>query len=162
MSEMSFQGLSPVAMESISATTATPSHQLGERRTYNGEEYVYCYNSGGAQINPGNGVKPVTAASGYSVANTSITDTFNPFAGVVKHATMAAAAYGWVMVRGWRNVVMVSATTGDYQMIALGVDGKFIQASGTTTLGTAVAVGFVQNANTGAGGTAYAFVRSCM
>jgi hypothetical protein len=159
---MTFFALAPVLEEPISSVTATPSRNVGDRVIWAGEEYVYCFNAGGGQCNPGNGVKFVTGASGYSVAATSVTDTFNPCVGVVKHVTLTTDTYGWVMTKGFRNVVMVSATTADYKMIALGVDGKFIEASGTTTMGTAVAVGYVLNANTGAGGTAYAFIRTAV
>jgi hypothetical protein len=145
-------------MESVSQVTATPSHNLGERVIHNGEEYIYCYNAGGAQISKGLGVKFVTGASGYSVAATSLTDTFNPCVGVVKHSTLAAADYGWVLSKGFVTVTVVSALTADYKAIALGVDGKFIEASGTTTMGTAAKVGVALNVNTGAGGSAYAFI----
>lgn len=159
MADMKFQG--PVGYEeSISQVTATPSVQIGARRVHKGEEYVYCYNAGGAAVDAGLGVKFVTGASGYSIAGTSVTDTFNPAVGVVKHATMAAADYGWVLVKGFATVKVVSASTADYKMLALGASGKFIAASGTTTLGTAVAVGYALSHNTAAGGSVYAFIRT--
>lgn len=149
-----------VSEESVSAVTQTPSVQLGSRRIYQGEEYVYCYNAGGAAISATIGVKFVTGASGYSIAATSVTDTFNPLVGVVKNASMAAGDYGWIMTKGFSNVQVVSATTADYQMLALGASGKFIQASGTTTLGTAAFVGHTLSCNTAAAGLVYAFIRS--
>jgi hypothetical protein len=160
MAEMKFNSVGPVVEEGVSQVTATPSVELGTRRYYKGEEYVYCYNSGGAQASVNLGVKFVTGASGYSIAQTSVTDVFNPCVGVVKHSTMAAADYGWVMVKGFSNVKLVSASTADYKMIALGAAGSFIEASGTTTLGTAVAVGYLLSHNTAAAGTAYAFIRT--
>lgn len=160
MAAMEFKSLAPVCEESVSQVTATPSQRLGDRRFHAGEEYIYCYNSGGAAIAKGLGVKFITGASGYSIAGTSITDSFNPCVGVVKHSTMAAGDYGWVMVRGFASVSVVSASTADYKMLALGAAGKFIEASGTTTLGTAVAVGYALSHNTGAGGTVYAFIRT--
>lgn len=157
---MAFNSVGPVVFESVSNVTATPSVNLGDRVTWQGEDYIYCYNAGGATISQGNGVKFITAASGYSVAATSVTDTFNPCVGVAKHAAIAAGSYGWIMSKGFASVVMVSATTADYKMIALGASGQFIEASGTTTFGTAVAVGYAMNANTGAGGTVSAFIRT--
>lgn len=159
MAEMNFHSVGPVVEESVSQVTATPSARLGDRRFYKGEEYVYCYNAGGSQASTGKGVKFITGASGYSIAVTSMTDVFNPCVGVVKHSTMAAADYGWVLTKGFASVTLVSASTADYKMIALGASGSFIEASGTTTLGTAVAVGYLLSHNTGAGGTAYAFIR---
>lgn len=148
----------PAFEESVSQVTATPSVSLGERRVWQGEEYVYCYNAGGAQVSKGLGVKFITGASGYSIAATSVTDSFNPCVGVVKHSTMAAADYGWVMTKGFASVTLVSASTADYKMIALGAAGTFIEASGTTTLGTATKVGYLLSHNTAAGGSAYAFI----
>jgi hypothetical protein len=160
MAAMTFHSVGPVVEESVSACTQTPSVGLGTRRVFAGEEYVYCYNAGGAQASVNLGVKFVTGASGYSIAQTSITDTFNPCVGVVKHATMAAADYGWVMVKGFATVKGVSASTADYKMLALGAAGSFIEASGTTTLGTGVAVGYALSHNTAAGGSVYAFLRT--
>jgi hypothetical protein len=159
MADMKFYSANPAVEESVSQVTATPSVGLGTRRYHAGEEYVYCYNAGGAQASVNLGVKFVTGASGYSIAQTSITDVFNPCVGVVKHSTMAAGDYGWVMTRGFASVKLVSASTADYKMIALGAAGSFIEASGTTTFGTATVVGHLLSHNTGAGGTAYAFIK---
>lgn len=145
--------------EGVSATTLTNSVPLGSRRNFQGEEYVYCYNASGGVIGPKVGVKFVTAASGYSIAATCLTDVFNPLVGVVKHSTFATDAYGWIMTRGFSNVKLVSASTADYKQIALGEDGYFIEASGSTTLGTAIAVGYLVSHNTGASGQAYAFIK---
>ena len=160
MAEMTYRSVSPVVEESVSQVTASPSVEPGTRRFEKGEEYVYCYNSGGGQASVNLGVKFVTGASGYSIAATSLTDVFNPCVGVVKHSTMAAGDYGWVMTKGFATVKLVSASTADYKQIALGAAGSFIEASGTTTLGTAVAVGYLLSHNTGAGGSAYAFIKA--
>lgn len=159
MAAMNVHG-GPAVEEGISSVTATPSVALGSRRVYQGEEYVYCYNAGGASIAAAKGVKFITGASGYSVAATSLTDVFNPFVGVVKHVAIGSGEYGWVMTRGFASVAVVSASTADYKMLALGAAGAFIEASGTTTLGTAVAVGYALSHNTGAGGTVYAFFKA--
>lgn len=160
MAEMKFNSVGPVVEESVSQVTAVPSVEIGSRRIHKGEEYVYCFNAGGAQASTGLGVKFITGASGYSIAQTSVTDVFNPCVGVVKHSTMAAADYGWVMVKGFATVKLVSASTADYKQIALGAAGSFIEASGTTTLGTAVAVGYLLSHNTAAAGQAYAFIKA--
>jgi hypothetical protein len=160
MADLAYYGHGPVFEESVSQTTQTPSVGLGARRWHKGEEYVYCYNGGGAQASIQLGVKFATGASGYTIAQTSITDTFNPAVGVVKHSTFAAGDYGWVMVKGFSNVKVVSASTADYKMLALGAGGFFIEASGTTTLGTAVAVARALSHNTAAGGVVYAFINT--
>jgi hypothetical protein len=158
MADIKFYSVGPVMEEGVSACTQTPSVALGSRRTHLGEEYVYCYNAGGAQASVQLGVKFATGASGYSIAQTSVTDVYNPCVGVVKHATMATADYGWVLVKGFASVKVVSASTADYKMLALGAAGSFIEASGTTTLGTAVKAGFALSHNTAAGGVVYAFI----
>ena len=165
MAEMQFGSVGPVmftegGVSQVSASTAAPKASIGDRVIHKGEEYVLCYNAGGASITQGNGVKFITGASGYSVANTSVTDVFNPCVGVAKHCDIASGEYGWVMTKGFASVLVVSATTGDYKMLALGASGKFIEASGTTTLGTATKVGHALNANTGAGGSVYAFINT--
>lgn len=165
MGEMNVFGL-PVVEESVSAVTLTPSIQLGTRRIHNGEEYVYMYNSGGGTISVGNGVKPITAASGYSVAATSLTDVFSPCFGVVKHVAMATLEYGWVMTRGFTTVVVVSDTTGNFVPLALSTAGKFRSVSLTANTDIAfggtglVDAGFALNANTAAGGSVYAFIKA--
>jgi len=153
----------PVLEESVSQVTATNSVDLGTRVIYKGEEYVYCYNAGGATIATGNGVKLATGASGYSVAATSLTDVANPCVGVCNLSEADAADYLWVMVKGFRNVVMVSATTADYVPIALGAAGKFVQHAPLTDAahaGTYNVAAFAIGANTGAGGTVYARVNT--
>ena len=143
--------------ETVSQVTATNSVRLGDRRWHDGEEYVYCYNAGGATLTTGLGVTPATAASGYSVAGTSTTEVFNPCVGVVKQTEIPTSEYGWIMTKGYHTIAMVSATTGDKVPIALGASGKFIEAAGGTgSVGTGAVVGVAFNANTGAAGAVYA------
>lgn len=154
---------SPIGLEETpSAVTATPSVELGTRRYWKGEEYIYCYNAGGATIQTtvALGVKLVTGASGYSVAATSLTDVVNPCVGVVKHAAIAAGSYGWVMSKGFATVSVVTALTADYEALALGAAGAFIGVSATSVGGTAAACGYALNANTGAGGSVYGFIKT--
>lgn len=157
MAAMNF--FSHIALEEgVSATTQTNSVQLGTRRIVAGEEYIYCYNSGGGQISKNMVAKLITGASGYSVAATSVTDVFSPAVGVVKHSTMAAGDYGWVMARGFATVNPTSAITGDYVPLACGANGQVIAwaATGATQ---GVCIGYALNANTGAAGSLYAFIK---
>ncbi len=163
MAEMKYHSVAPIREESISQVTATPSVALGTRVFVKGEEYVYCYNAGGATIAQGLGVKFITGASGYSIAATSIAESFNPFVGVTKHVAMASGDYGWVMTKGFTSVTVVSARSAgaDYLMLALGTAGKFIEASGTTTMGTATVVAYgLGTPAPDAGGLVYAFIKS--
>lgn len=163
MSAMNIYGDGPIFEEGISQVTATPSVGLGARRLHQGEEYVYCYNAGGAQASVQLGVRIITGASGYSVAQTSSADVFNPCVGVVKHSTFAAGDYGWIMTKGFATVKFSTARSAgvNYLMIALGVGGIFIEASGTTTMGTATVIGHaIGTPAPDASGTAYAFIKT--
>jgi hypothetical protein len=160
MGDLKFYG-STAFDETPSGVTATPSTELGSRRFWKGEEYVYCYNAGGATASAQYGVKIATGASGYSIAQTSLTDVCNPCVGVVKHADIPAASYGWVMTKGFASVKVVTATTADYVALALGAAGVFINAGfGTSVGGTSTIQGYGLNVNTAAGGSLYAFIRT--
>lgn len=120
---MTTYGHDQVFYESVSQTTATNSVELGTRRTYAGNEYIYVYNGGGASITSGYGVT-VSGNSGYTVTVSSVTQV-NHFVGVAQY-TFATAYYGWVMSRGFAQVVMGadnSAAVSD--PMRAGTDGKF-------------------------------------
>lgn len=162
MSEMSvYSGAS--YEESVSAVTLIPSVDLGSRRTWKGEDYVYCYNAGGGSINAEYGANMITGASGYSIAGTGVTDACLAPVGVVKHATLITASYGWVMTKGYTNVHSAnSANTGD--MVPIGPcvavannGGAFGLAAGGAA-GTNVGCGFAPDMNTASAGTFYAFI----
>jgi hypothetical protein len=160
---MSMKYFSAVAYEeSVSAVTLVPSVELGARREHLGEQYVYCFNAGGASANAGYGVKLITGASGYSVAQTSLTDVFNPCVGIVRHVDLPAAAYGWVMTRGFANVHSGNSTvTGDYVAIGLAVGGAFGNyIAGTGVVATNAVAGVALGANTASAGTFYAFINT--
>jgi hypothetical protein len=151
--------------EKISNVTQTNSVQLGSRRVYDGDEYVYCYNAGGAQISPSYGVKLVTGATGYSVAVTSLTDTAHPCVGVVKHSTFAAADYGWCLVKGITNIEFDadSTATGDYMALSLSKDGTFHESVPLTDAvhaGTFAICAWGLNVDTASGGSGNAFIKT--
>ena len=158
-------GFDAILEESVSQVTATNSVELGTRALWKGEEYVYVHNAGTAQISPTYGVKLVTGASGYSVAVTALTNTAHPCVGVVKHATMATATYGWVMNKGFTALEAVadSTITGNYLAIALGVDGGFHESVPLTDAvhkGTFAVVGWGLGADTASGGSFYGFIKT--
>lgn len=159
MAAMTFYSGDPVMEEGVSQVTATNSVQLGTRVMYQGEEYVYCYNAGGSTASQKMVVKVITAASGYSVAATSLTDVFSPAVGVVKHADIAAASYGWILTKGFATVLPVSTTTGDYVPLACGASGSVVAwaATGATQ---GIQIGVALNANTGVAGNIYAYINT--
>lgn len=163
---LNFHGL-PVYNESVSAVTATPSVELGSRRIQAGEEYVYVYNDGGANINPGNGCV-MSGNTGMSVTVSSTT-FFNACIGVVKHATLTTGTYGWVMTRGFSNLKMHADSSGIVgNPVYLGLNGTFVDAPTKNTATTAFSqvtslfgiptVGVAVQA-TASAGTAYGYVR---
>ncbi len=153
--------ISPLFDEPVSAVTATNSVKLGTRRIVAGEDYVYCYNSGGGTIAVKDGVKLVTGASGYSVANTSLTGVTNPFVGCCKHVAIPAASYGWIMSRGFMKVCAVSNITGDYVAVGLGAAGQFTDpTSALSGLGSFHITAWGLNVNTAAAGSFYAFIKA--
>jgi hypothetical protein len=95
--------------ESVSAVTATPSVQVGTRRLVNGNEYVYCYNDGGAANKGAPCI--LTSTSGYSFVITYATaaNTSVAFLGLLNNATCAAGSYAWVCTRGFGGAYVVSA-----------------------------------------------------
>jgi len=153
----------PAFEESVSAITLTPSVDLGSRRVWKGEEYVYAYNAGGSSIIAEYGVKVVTGASGYSVAGTLPTDTGGLFCGLIKHATMVTAAYGWVMTRGYSAFnTGNSVLTGEYVRVggAVGVAGKGIALGLASGPLTNTKIGLALDVNTASGGSGYAFIQT--
>lgn len=86
--------------ESVSATTATPSVELGTRRVVDGNEYVYCYN-GATVADKALIVKPgASCDTGYTFTVTTVVNTMVPCIGMIANATCAAATYCWVMTKG--------------------------------------------------------------
>jgi hypothetical protein len=121
--------------EPISNVTTANSIELGSRRIHNGNEYVYVYNGGGKDISTGRGAI-VTATSGYTVTVSSAS-AVDQFFGVCRYNTITTAAYGWLMTRGFADVVMDtvgSATAG--AALCAGTNGLWRSAmSSTTALG---------------------------
>jgi len=133
---MAFESAGPVVFgggkSMVTATLGANDPEVGTRKTFGDEEYVFVYNTGAdAQINPGHGAV-LSAVTGYSVTVSS-TSSSDILLGVCKHATITTAAYGWLMTRGFTSVEMgasYSATAGD--LLELAGDGTFDVKSNTT------------------------------
>lgn len=161
---MSLQSLGPVRFESVSATTATPSVELGTRVTEGGIDYVYVYNTGAASITQGQmGFLPAaTHSSGYSVtvSNAASQSGGLKVVGVAHNAAIAASSYGWLATKGCVYIALdaseVSMNSG--VQIAPGVDGGFVAAA--ATLSTAVLLGLTINSCVTTVGTGKAWFKS--
>jgi hypothetical protein len=124
---MAYYGASPVVFESVSAVTLTPSVGLGTRRIENDNEYVYIYNAANSNIDKGYTVNAKSVATPYSVTVTSTTQVMVPV-GVILHATLTTAQYGWALVRGYGTVKAASAVAVG-EPLYLGVDGNLVTPS---------------------------------
>jgi hypothetical protein len=148
---MGYYGVAPIAFESVSAVTATPSVEVGTIREDGDEKYVYVYNAGNSQISVGK-CAVVSAVSGYSVTVSSVSGDFA--VGFCKHATLTTGTYGWLVTRGFVDSVtnaMASTALAAGDVVQVGIDGGV--AKGVT----GPSVGKMMTA-TGSAGAAHAFV----
>lgn len=149
---MSLENISPIQFESVSASTATPSVELGTRRTDSaGNEYIYVYNHG-VETYPGRAVVMKTASSGYTVSVTNTAAKVGQFAGGVHHSTLLAASYGWIMTKGLCRVApdtnAVSFDAGKY--LGIGVDDGYVTMG--ATISTGARIGFTISSGLTQGG----------
>ncbi len=164
---LNFEGISPVLTESVSSVTLTNSVDLGTVRTFHGEEYVYVYNDTSGTVGIGQGV----VMSGYTGMSVTVSSTtfFNVCIGVVKHATLTTASYGWVLTRGFTNLLVdpnASCTVGaPMALVGSGCWRSTVYTNTATTAFSQVTSEFgifpqaVCVQATASGGTAYGFVR---
>lgn len=120
--------------ESVSAVTATPSVELGCRRTDSGNDYVYVYNGGGSQITQGYGAV-LTACSNYTVSVSSAADARECFLGVAANATLTTATYGWLMTRGFAKLQLAN-TQATGIMLCVGANGANATAPASSATDT--------------------------
>ena len=150
---MAFYSNTPVIFEGISGVVTTlvsKSPQIGSRVNYEGNDYVYVYNGGNSEISKGYGICPQTAATGFTGTITSVAK--DPFLGVVVHATLPTASWGWVCNKGIVPVAIASAAAvgtafsvsadGVFATYVCGTTGKEVgkiltASSGSTAIATA-------------------------
>lgn len=101
---MSFYSDTPVLFGGVSATTLTPGSkdpEVGSRVNYQGNVYVYAYNAAtDSAAYPGMACTPVAGATAYSFTITTTAGLDVPV-GVVRNATFATGAYGWLLTKGF-------------------------------------------------------------
>jgi len=122
---MAFEGIDPVQFGvGVSSTTLTQGvndPQLGTKITKGGNDYVFVYNSGGTATQ--NQIVCLNSgASGYSVTVSSVVET-GYFFGVAANTALTAAAYGWVLTRGFCDLEPVTAVASGNILIA-GLNGQ--------------------------------------
>ncbi len=147
-----------ILFEGISNVTATNSVEVGTERKVGDETYRYVYNAGGEQIAPSYGVI-LSAVTGYSVTISSVTSV-DFLVGVVKHATLTTATYGWVLTQGFCDIEMEadnSAAAGD--LLVLAADGEFANKTISTGYPAPVQAKAMEAIASGASGSAFINVR---
>ena len=130
---MSFKGLDPVRFGTLSMVTATLGDndpEVGTTVSDGGLEYVFVYNAGGEQIDPGYGCVPNSASAGFSVTVSAVTSV-DFCQGVAYHATLTTDTYGWVVTKG---VVPVECADGcaALDLIECGANGTMAPVSNVT------------------------------
>ena len=138
---MGFHSVGPINFESVSSVTSTNSVELGTRRIFNGEEYVYCKNDTGSSVTQGAlMVKSLTSLTRSS------TDALDMPSVGVKHAAVGASQYFWGLVRGEMAVMSIAMTAGE--VLTTGADGA-VATFITATLPTGVPIGKALSTSTG-------------
>lgn len=121
---MTVSNVGPILFESVSAVTATPSVEVGTVRREGNEEYIYVYNAGNSQANPGYGLT-ASGVTGYSLTVSTTTMIDHVFA-VVKHATLTTGTYGWALTKGFCSAKMpANSGCAAGQLLTVGADGVF-------------------------------------
>lgn len=116
-------GADPVAFESVSQTTATPSVQLGTIRFFDGEYYEYVHAA--KELPVGYGCA-YSGTSGHTVVTTGVVSGEH-CAGWVKHATVASGSYGWILKKGVVDAKNAKASSAPVinEPAYFGTDGGF-------------------------------------
>lgn len=153
------QGL-PVKFRGVSFVTATLTSkdpQLGTR-TYDsaGNEYVFMYNACNSQILPTYGVVVQSSVSTPFSMTLSSATSADIAVGLVKHATIPTANYGFVLTKGVGTVEMLasSGTVATNGLLELGANGLWAPRSNTTGNGVSNAKA-LEEIVTGASGSAF-------
>ncbi len=121
------QPVSPVmgAGETVSTVTLTPTVPIGtEWSDTAGNKYLYVYNACNSQLSQGQYCVLATNVSGYSVSITNVSG-MGIAVGMVRNATFATLAYGWLMTKGFAGIATDTASFVTNQILALGQNGAF-------------------------------------
>lgn len=134
---MAFDGVGPVifkgGVSNVTSTLGANDPEVGARRWDGGREYVFVYNDGGEDIDPGLGAVLQSGATGYSVTVSSVTSN-DLCVGVCRNATLTTGTYGWLVTKGITPVEMI-ATSGSVSaggLLELGANGAFAPYSNTS------------------------------
>lgn len=117
--------LTPVS--SVVSALSANSPEVGDRMWLAGKEYIYVYNEGTTQASPGYGLTPVCASATSPYTCTVSSNSGSPLVGVVYHATLTTATYGWVVSKG--TVPLMPGNSYAVGIpLALDLNGVFVTA----------------------------------
>lgn len=121
------------SVSSVTSSRGANDPEVGTIKVEGGREYVYVYNDGGEDIDPGFGAVIQSGASGYSVTVSAVTSA-DIVVGVCYHATLTTGTYGWLVRRGIVPVEMnaTSGTVAAGDLLEVGANGDFQKVSNTT------------------------------
>ena len=139
----------------VTLTLGTNDPELGARTTDSSGEYIFVYNAGNSIIDKGMAAV-LSGVSGYSVTVSATTS--NDFVvGVCKHGSLATAAYGWLLTRGFVEVEMdgTSGTVSKGGLIEISDAGVWSPVSNTTGNKAPAQGKMMEAVVSGASGTAY-------
>jgi len=139
---MPFYSASPVRFGvGVSGTTTTlgaNDPQVGTRINEAGNEYLFIYNATGSAVTQNHIMVVQSSSSGYSLTRSSVIGL--DFAmGVAANVDIPAAAYAWVMTKGFCDLEPVSNLT-EGLAITPGTDGQVADPAVGASTGT---TGFV-------------------
>jgi hypothetical protein len=128
--------------------------EVGTRLRSGDEDYLFVYNAGNSQINPGHAAI-VSAVTGYSVTVSSVTSV--DFAvGFVKHATLTTGTYGWLLTKGFGSIeAEASASFAAGALAILAADGTVTNKTISTGFVGTVCAKAMEAIASGASGQAY-------
>ncbi len=144
-----YGGIGPVQFNTPSMVTATLNVNdgaVGGLYENNGNIYRLVYNAGASVIPPGTAAT-VSAVSGWSVT-VSTTVSSLVAVGVCLHASIPAASYGYLLVKGFGNYkAAADSIVGAGEGLCVADAGRWVVSSGIT--GTAYGKAMIATASGG-------------
>ena len=134
----------PISFQGVSTTVGTATAELGERKIFNGSEYLYCYNGTGSSVTQG-ALMVMSGLSGYTMTRSSTESADLPMV-CAANTSIADGQYFWGLVRGVVSVMSIAVAAGD--LIGVGDDGA-IKTAVTGSFPTGPIVGKALETTTG-------------
>jgi len=133
---MSFYSADPVRFygpSHVTATLGSKHPEVGTRAHIDGRDYVWVYNDGGEDIDPGLGAVLQSGATGMSVTVSAVTSA-DVVVGVCYHATLTTGTYGWLLTKGIGKIEAgaTSATIASRGLAHIADNGYWVPVSNTT------------------------------